>query len=66
MRVLEALRMAAGEAASFPTDVKGVLALLVKSRQSVSNAMGVRITRGMARISLAFNRCMQDRLSKSF
>jgi hypothetical protein len=42
-----------------------VVTLLVKSRPS-SNAMGVRFTRGIASVSLASKRHMQDRFSASF
>jgi hypothetical protein len=42
------------------------LTLLVKSRQSISNAKGVRSTRGMASVSLAFKCRVQDRLSVLF
>ena len=52
--------------AEFPTTVKEVVTLLVKSRQSGSNAMGVRVTRGTASIFLAFNPRMQDRFSAHF
>jgi hypothetical protein len=34
--------------------------LLVKSLQSISNAMGIHCIRGMALVSLAFKRLIQD------
>jgi hypothetical protein len=37
--------------------------LLIKSRQSISNAIGARFTRGMTLVSLAFKRRIQDRFS---
>jgi hypothetical protein len=40
--------------------------LLVKSRQSISNAMGMRVTSRMYVILWAFKRSMQDRLSTRF
>jgi hypothetical protein len=55
-----------GEPTSFCTSVKGILTLLVKSRQSISNAMGMRVTSGMYVILWAFKRSMQDRLSTRF
>jgi hypothetical protein len=38
----------------------------VKSRWSISNAMGVGFTRGMYPVSLAFKRRMQDCFSARF
>jgi hypothetical protein len=40
--------------------------LLVKSRRSVSNAIGVNFTRGMSSVSLAFKRRIRDRCSTLF
>ena len=37
--------------------------LLVKSRRSISRAIGVRVTKSMCSMSLAFNRRMQDHCS---
>jgi hypothetical protein len=42
------------------------LTLLVKSRQSISNAMGIHRIRGMALVSLAFKRRIQDRFLTYF
>ena len=44
-------------------DVKEAVILLITSRESISNAMGVRFTKGMAPVSLALKRCVQDRFS---
>ncbi len=54
------------ESAEFPTDVKEVLTLLVKSRWLISNAKGVRVTRDMGSVSLAFERCVSARFSARF
>jgi hypothetical protein len=40
--------------------------LLVNSRQSISNAIGVSVTRGMYSVSLAFKGRMQNRFSARF
>jgi hypothetical protein len=42
------------ESAEFPIEVKEVLTLLVKSRWSISNAIGVSVTGERYSISLAF------------
>jgi hypothetical protein len=47
-----------GESAEFPTGVKEVLTLLVKSQRSISNAAGVGLTNGMYPISLPFKPCL--------
>jgi hypothetical protein len=47
----DGLRRSSGESAELPTEVKEVLTLLGKSRQSISNAMGVRFIRGIASVS---------------
>jgi hypothetical protein len=52
--------------ASFRAGVKDVVTLLVKSRWSINNALGVGVTRGMYSISLAFKRYMQDCFSGRF
>jgi hypothetical protein len=48
------------ESAEFPTSVKEVVTLLVKSRWSISTAIEVSFNRGMYAVSLAFQRRMQD------
>jgi hypothetical protein len=64
--------MAASEAPSWPVTAPGGvqtwprLTLLVNSRPSISNAIGVSVTRGMYSVSLAFKRRMQDRFSARF
>ena len=40
--------------------------LLVKSRRSISQAIGVNVTRGRYSVSMAFKRRMQDRFSARF
>jgi len=52
--------------ASFPTRVKDVVTLLVKSRWPISNAKDVRVTRDMGSVSLAFERCGSARFSARF
>jgi hypothetical protein len=54
------------ESAEFPTDVKEVVTLLVKSRQSISKAVGRRFTTAMDSVSLAFKRRMQGHSSARF
>jgi hypothetical protein len=54
------------EPTSLATGVKNVLTLLVNSRRSISNAMGVNITRGMDLVPLSFKSPMKDRLSAPF
>jgi hypothetical protein len=44
------------ESAQFPTSVKEVVTLLVKSRRSISNPMEVRISRGMYLVPLTSER----------
>ena len=45
------------------TEVKEVLTLLVKARQSISNTMGIRFARGMASVALTFKHRMYARFS---
>jgi hypothetical protein len=52
--------------ASVRTEVKDVLTLLVKSRQSISHAMGVRFARGISAVSLAFTRRIRDRFAARY
>jgi hypothetical protein len=52
--------------ASLRTGVKEVLTLLVNAQPSISNAIGVRVTRGMASVSLAFECRIQARFSERF
>jgi hypothetical protein len=40
--------------------------LLVNAQQSISNAIGIRFTRGMASVALAFKRRMYARFSARF
>jgi hypothetical protein len=42
------------------------LTLLVKSHRSISQAIGVNVTRGRYSVSMAFKRRMQDRFSACF
>jgi hypothetical protein len=42
------------------------LTLLVKSRWPTSNAKGVRVTRDMGSVSLAFERCVSAHFSACF
>lgn len=46
------------ESAEFPTSVKEVLTLLVKSRRPISNTVGGRFIRGMATVFSASKRRM--------
>jgi hypothetical protein len=39
----------------FPAEVKGVVTLLVRSQPSISDAMGVRSTGGMASVALTLD-----------
>jgi hypothetical protein len=43
-----------------------IMTLLVNSRRPISNTIGVRVTRAMCSVSLAFKRHMQDRSSERF
>jgi hypothetical protein len=54
------------QSASFGTGVKEIVTLLVKSRCSISNVMGVSVTKEMYPLSLAFKRCMHDRFCARF
>jgi hypothetical protein len=56
----------ASEPAQFPTGVKEVVTLLAKSRRSIFNAMGVRFSRAIDSVLLAFKRCMQGPLFHAF
>lgn len=58
--------MATGESVSCRTAGKAFEALLANARRPISNAMGGCFTRGMAAVSLALNRRMQDRSSARF
>jgi hypothetical protein len=48
------------------TDVKGVVTLLVNARWSISNAMEVGFTRGMASVASTLKHHMQDCFSARF
>ena len=51
---------AARGSASYHTGVEDSVTLLAKSRQSLSNAMGARFTKGLVSVSRVFKRRMQD------
>jgi hypothetical protein len=52
--------------AKLPTGVNKSVTLLGKSRQSISNAMGVRVTTGMDAVYLTLTRRLRDRFSVLF
>jgi hypothetical protein len=54
------------EPAELPTKVKEVVTLLVKSRWSIFNDLGLRVSRGISTVLLVFKCRIQDRFSERF